>query len=114
LKKSVERYDVTATGHYPAERRSRKRAAETARSRWKFGSPFVAFFRARFFCGSHLWNWHLLIPKNALLALSRLRDIRGHEAQHLLLQLGIHLVRDRHHIGKQLAKFQILHILVER
>jgi hypothetical protein len=50
--------------------------------------------------------------KSELLALGHL-GIRGHEAQHLLLQLRIHLVRDRYNRGKQRAEFQILHVLVQ-
>src|ERR1700724_3867135 len=39
----------------------------------------------------------LLNPsKNVLLALGLVGSIRGHKPQHLLLQLRIHLVRDRH------------------
>jgi hypothetical protein len=49
-----------------------------------------------------------------LLALRRLRGIRCHEAQHLLLQLRIHLIRDGHNVGKQLAEFQIVRVFVQR
>jgi hypothetical protein len=80
----------------------------------KLGNPFVALFRARLFRGSHLLPWHLTYSKNALVALGRLRGLRRHEAQHLLFQLRIHLVRDRHYIGKQRTEFQILHVSVQR
>src|SRR5580700_7125470 len=42
--------------------------------------------------------------KDELLAIRRLGGIRRHEAQHLLLQLRIHFIRDRYNIGKQRAK----------
>jgi hypothetical protein len=32
------------------------------------------------------------------------QHLRGHESQHLLLQLRIHLVRDGRSVGKQQAK----------
>ncbi len=39
--------------------------------------------------------------------------IVGHEAQHLLLQLSIHLVRNRYNVGKQRIEVQMLLVFVK-
>jgi len=39
-------------------------------------------------------------------------SIRGQEAEHLLLQLLIHVVRDGHNVGKQRAEFKYYRRLV--
>jgi hypothetical protein len=55
-------------------------------------------------------TWARALAHTVLLAFG---GIGGHEAQHLLLQLRIHLVRNCHYVGKQRAKFQIVRVFVQ-
>jgi hypothetical protein len=48
-----------------------------------------------------------------LLALGLLGSIRGHEAQHLLFQLRVYLVCNRHNVGEQRVEIQITHVFVQ-
>jgi hypothetical protein len=57
--------------------------------------------------------WHRLFLRNVLLALGFFGSIRSNEPKHLLLQLRIHLVRNRHNVGEQRVEIQITHVLVQ-
>jgi hypothetical protein len=48
-----------------------------------------------------------------LITLGQLGGIRSHEPQHLLLQLRIHLVRDRYSISKQHTEIQTRLVFVQ-
>jgi hypothetical protein len=61
------------------------------------------------------WAWHLVqSTRKVLLVLGFFGSIRGHETQHLLFQLRVHLVRDRHHVGQQRFEFLLIHVFVQR
>jgi hypothetical protein len=115
LQESVERLDAIAIGQCRVERLGatpllRNRSIPLGSSVTHSSLSFVLVCFAVLISRIGIW----LIQKRALLALDRLGRIRRHKAQHLLLQLRIHLVRDGHNIGKQHAEFQILHVFVQR
>jgi hypothetical protein len=68
-----------------------------------------------FGCLSNTVHWalaSLLIPTKVLVGFCFLGSVCGHEPQHLLFQLRIYLVCNRHNVRKQCAEFQSLHVLV--